>query len=164
MKSLINKGIWINTKDEENEIKLWCSTFTGKEITYLNDKVTSTKRTFFMKSKHKFKDSKGTNYEFRISVANLFKAELECSLSKNGTLIKEFNVKRQKQKYYYLKQLGLVFLLVFILSTIGIIIKNNFNYKIDTIYIMIILFFALHMFNNKCNQVVVHEKLIKPEQ
>jgi len=158
MKSYFNKGIWINTKDEENEIKIWCSTFTGKEIIYLNDKIVSTKRIFLTKSQHIFKDDKGTNYELRFGVANVLKADLKCYLYKNNVLIKPLKTVRQKSKNFFLKKSALVIGLILILSGISLILKKVYNIKLDTIYFLPILILILHTFNNRNYTIIVDEK------
>ena len=104
--------------DEDREINLWGSKFTGKEIVCVNEKIISEKRTYGFKSVHSF-NIDDDNYEIELEVVNPFTENMSCTLIKNGAHLKTTKYSLWKDRSSFLK----VFLTSF---AVGAVIGYSF--------------------------------------
>ena len=110
------KGSWFIHNDGINTIQIWSSNLNGKEKVFLNNELVSEQRSLKMQNSHKFKDKNGHNYEVEFKVINLFKGVLNCSIKKDGLVIKVFKTRFVIGLKNILKYLLILFLASFIFS------------------------------------------------
>jgi hypothetical protein len=77
------KGYWYYFHHDNNQIAVYGSGFTGKEIVYLNDDPVSESRSFGLKSRHEF-TSNGKDYKVELKVNSMIRGDVECSLYINN--------------------------------------------------------------------------------
>jgi len=84
-KVTIKHGFWFFFEDDEIEIAVNVSAFSGKETVYVNDNPVSERRSYGFLSLHNFQ-YKGKHYRVKCDVINIWTQKIECSLSINGKL------------------------------------------------------------------------------
>ncbi|WP_440055456.1 hypothetical protein ACSLBF_04755 [Pseudoalteromonas sp. T1lg65] len=77
---------------DSNEIVYQCSPFSGKEFVSVNGKLVSESQNYKLKSNHKFMVD-GVEYEITFESKDLIKGRNECSLNKEGVLVKLYKLK-----------------------------------------------------------------------
>ncbi len=75
--------------ENENNIAIIGSAFSGKESVYFNGQVVSEKRNLKKNSKHQFTIN-NDEYEIEFTVPEIMKGKIECSLYINGRVIKRY--------------------------------------------------------------------------
>ncbi|RXF06063.1 hypothetical protein [Pseudoalteromonas sp. PS5] len=107
----INESVEVSFKEgatfifqvDSNEIVYKCSPFSGKEFVSVNGKLVSESQNYKMKSSHKFTID-GVEYEVTFESKDLIKGRNECSLNKEGVLVKLYKlkyIKPPKKPIYY---------------------------------------------------------------
>lgn len=84
-------GLKLKFHDESNTILFWVSSFTGNEKVLVNNEIVSKKRTFGRYTKHCFQYN-GDDYVIEFNIKSLAKYTWSCSLIRNGTLVKKFEL------------------------------------------------------------------------
>jgi len=77
------KGVNYYFQDGDNEIKVFISMVSGKEIIHFNGKEVSNKRSMRTKTLHKFTRGK-IRYEVEVQVTNILLGHLNCTFIKDG--------------------------------------------------------------------------------
>jgi len=80
-------GLKFNFYDDDREIIAYSSSFSGKEIIYLNGINISEQRSFKVRSIHQLKVQED-DYEVEFNVTSFLKSKIECTLIKNGVHVK----------------------------------------------------------------------------
>ena len=80
-------GFWFYFQDGDTDIAVHGSAWSGKETVYVNDNPVSSKRELLkLVSEHEFVHN-GHQYRVRYHVTSLIRADLECSVYKDGQLL-----------------------------------------------------------------------------
>lgn len=80
-------GYWFIFEDGEDEVAANGSAWSGKEWVYFNDQLVSEKRNATSRTtEHEFTSGQNS-YKLVFYMKNMLKAELECTLYKNGKQI-----------------------------------------------------------------------------
>ena len=91
------KGFSYSYRDNDHDIHLQCSAFSGKEYLYVDDKLVSEKWSFKRKSIHQF--TLGDDlYEVELHVVNLLTGETHCTLIKNDVHVKTLKQALKKSR------------------------------------------------------------------
>jgi hypothetical protein len=84
--SLVN-GYWFYFNDNDTEIAVHGSAWSGRETVYVNDNPVSDKRELFKcSSNHEFTHN-GFNYRVNYHLTNVLTGSLECSLYRDNKLL-----------------------------------------------------------------------------
>jgi len=86
----ITKGYWFYFQDGENEIAVFGSGWSGKEIVYFNDDPVSEDRNIRFKSTHEFTKN-GKHYRIVYEVVSMMTGEVNCQLFIDDVLTDEQN-------------------------------------------------------------------------
>ena len=121
----IIKGVWFIFQEEGHTIKVWVSSFSGKEKVYLNNELVSDKRSVGLKSEHDFMID-GVNYSVHFEVKNLIKGKLLCSLVKNKIIIKKLQSKSRKTTFNIYFTLIIIFIFI-AYAVLGMYIETSRN-------------------------------------
>ncbi|ESP90935.1 MULTISPECIES: hypothetical protein [Pseudoalteromonas] len=104
------KGATFIFKVDSNEIVYKCSPFSGKELVSVNGNLVSESQSYKLKSSHRFVVD-GVKYEVNFESKDLINGDNECSLVKEGQLIKLYKLKYikppKKPIYYWIPPLVL---------------------------------------------------------
>ena len=96
-------GLKVKFHDESNAILFWVSSFTGNEKVLVNNEIVSKKRTFGRYTKHRFQFN-GNDYVIEFNIKSLAKYTWSCTLFRNGTLLKKFELKdTHSDKSFFIK-------------------------------------------------------------
>lgn len=139
--SLIN-GTWFVFEDEGHLIALSLSTFTGKEKIYFDGEIVTEGRNYSMRSVHQFRKN-GIDYRLSFLIPKLFRGTIECTLEKDGNILKKIVTKpREKVKPTKLKIvlfLGLGILL-------GVVLAYFSHYLKIQLWVMFVFMFVIVYF------------------
>ena len=94
------RGYWFAFSDGNAEISAGGSAITGIEYIYVNGELVSEKRSLAKTSKHSFVIG-DTNYEIVFHVINMLKSTMECSLLKNGEIVKKYKTLYKNKLYVF---------------------------------------------------------------
>jgi hypothetical protein len=79
-------GFWFYFQDGDDEIAVFGSGWTGKEVVYVNDNPVSESRNYRFNSVHEFTRN-GKNYRIEYKVISMARGEVHCSLFINDELL-----------------------------------------------------------------------------
>lgn len=88
----LQKGIFFGFVDSDNEIIYKCSSISGKERVEVNGHSVSEAKNYSTRSIHTF-EINGVEYRIQLFAKSLLTGPYECSLSKNGSVLKAYQVK-----------------------------------------------------------------------
>jgi hypothetical protein len=89
------KGVNYYFQDDDNEIRVFISMVSGKEIIHLNGNEVSNKRSLRTKTLHKFTQRK-IRYEVEVKVTNILLGHIDCTIIKDGVHV-------ETSQYSYIK-------------------------------------------------------------
>ncbi len=130
----IKNGIWFIFNDASNTIRVWGSSFSGREKIYVNDRLILASRNLKLNNEHTF-NYDGIKYSIEFKMLNLFKSSMKCSLYKEGQHLKSLQT-----IYHYSKKQYFIFLGTLIM---GLYIMNKLN--ISVIFYPVWLIFLLYV-------------------
>jgi len=81
----ILRGFWFVFGGSDLDLALWLSTISGKEELYVNGHQVSQSREMALSSSHVHREG-NTTYEVVVKATSVRRAEVECSLSRDGVL------------------------------------------------------------------------------
>jgi len=82
-KASYSNGYWYYFEDEENDITVNASAWSGKERVFINDELVSSKRRLTRQSSHAF-HYHGVPYEVQFRLTSFLAGEHECRIIKAG--------------------------------------------------------------------------------
>ena len=82
------KGYWFYFENGDDEIAIFASGWSGKEVVYFNDNPVSESRNFRFTSVHKFTKN-SVRYKIVYKVVSMLTGEVHCELHINNNLIDE---------------------------------------------------------------------------
>ena len=143
----IRNGISFIHQHNMNVIKIWASSFNGKEKIFLNNKLVSEKRNLKKEHTHTFVDDNGSSYSVVFKVENLRKGIVKCSIINEGITLKTFRTFYDTKSGLNKKRLIILILISVIYGTIHSIFKLPILYFI----LFIVAIMASSIFNSTKN-------------
>jgi hypothetical protein len=149
----IKEGIWYVFEDGNNIIKLWCSSLSGKEKLYLNEKLISEKRSMRMTNEYSFKDDSGLNYSLILKTTNLLKGHIVCRLERNGEHVRTIKSKVVLGKNFTMKR---ILILVFA-TVVYTLFKIQYNLSDTSFLIFLALVLIVHFRTREKEDIIIEE-------
>jgi len=147
-------GNWFIHNDEINIIQIWGSNFNGKEKIYLNNELVSEQRSLKMQNSHNFKANNGQNYEVTFKTKSRLWGGLECTIKKEGTVLKVFNARYIVGKNYTLKRL------LILITASAVFGFTMATYKLPdfTFIIFLLLVLIVHIKTRDNGEIIIEEE------
>ena len=149
----LKNGNWFIHNDGTNIIQVWGSNLNGKEKVYLNNELVSEQRSVKMQSSHNFKDNGGQNYQVRFKTESLLKGSLECTIEKEGTVLKIYKTKYIKGKNFTLKR----FLILIVASAIFGFTMANYKLPDFSFIIFLLIVLIIHFKTRDNGEIIIEE-------
>lgn len=148
------KGYSFFFNDEGAEIRAWFSALTGLERIYVNGVLVSSQRNISINSTNNFQVG-GCAYAINISVENLIKGTVVCTLSKNGIAYK-------CKKLVFSKKEPIWFSLIVILGGLTIGVSASFlKFPSEYFYALIAVFiFIVIYIGSKFRKPIIEDVMI----
>ncbi|MEJ6474875.1 hypothetical protein [Pseudoalteromonas piscicida] len=99
----LKEGVTFIFQVDSNEVVYKCSHYSGKEFVSVNGKLVCESQNYKLKSNHSFVIDE-VEYEINFESKDLIKGHNECSLNKEGELVKLYKleyIKPPKKPLYY---------------------------------------------------------------
>lgn len=150
----LKNGNWFILSDGENRIQIWSSNMNGMEKVYLNDKLVSEIRNLKTKSAHNFKDNSGVSYEVAFQTKHILKSAHSCTVKKDGTVLKTFNIKYFLGKRFTPKRV----IILVVVSVLFGILKTSYNLSNTVFAIFLFAVMIVHFITQDKGKFVIEEE------